>query len=62
MPSWLELYASFGAARYCVFIVFGQSSILVSKNRSTTEQIFRKCYMTEKNREIWDKYINYIQT
>jgi hypothetical protein len=28
-----ELHASFSAARYCVFIVYEQSSGLVSKNR-----------------------------
>lgn len=31
-----ELYASFSAVRYCAFTDYGQSSGLVSKNRSTT--------------------------
>lgn len=34
-----ELYVSFIAARYCVFVAYGQSSGLVSKNRPTTAQI-----------------------
>jgi len=46
-----ELHVSFSAARYCVFVVYGQSSGLVSKNRPTTAQTFRKCCMTVKSTE-----------
>jgi hypothetical protein len=57
-----ELCAFFSAALSCVVTVYGQSSGLVSKKSSPTAQTFRKCYMTEKSKELWDKYISYIQT
>ena len=57
-----ELCSSLSAARYCVFTVYGQSSGLVSKNRSPTGQTHCEYYMTEKSNEWWDKYISYIQT